>query len=37
MEDYTGEQIAPQLSYVARTSKRKLRLIRTLQEQEIVA
>ena len=35
MEGYTIEQIAQQLGYVPRTIKRKMRLIRTLWEQEI--
>jgi DNA-directed RNA polymerase specialized sigma24 family protein len=35
MQGYTVEQIAQQLGYVSRTIKRKLRLIRTLWEQEI--
>jgi DNA-directed RNA polymerase specialized sigma24 family protein len=35
MEGYTVEQIAQELGYVARTVKRKIRLIRTLWEQEI--
>jgi DNA-directed RNA polymerase specialized sigma24 family protein len=35
MEGYTVEQIAHQLGYVPRTIKRKMRLIRTLWEQEI--
>jgi DNA-directed RNA polymerase specialized sigma24 family protein len=35
MEGYTVEQIAQQMDYVARTIKRKIRLIRTLWEQEI--
>ena len=35
MEGYTVEQIAQQLGYVARTIKRKIRLIRTLWQQEI--
>jgi DNA-directed RNA polymerase specialized sigma24 family protein len=35
MEGHTVEQIAQQLGYVPRTIKRKMRLIRTLWEQEI--
>ncbi len=35
MEGYTVEQIAQQLGYAPRTIKRKMRLIRTLWEQEI--
>ncbi len=35
MQGYTVEQIAQQLGYVLRTIKRKIRLIRTLWEQEI--
>jgi DNA-directed RNA polymerase specialized sigma24 family protein len=35
MEGHTVEQIAQQLGYVARTIKRKIRLIRELWEQEI--
>ena len=35
MEGYTVEQIAQQMGYVPRTIKRKMRLIRTLWEQEI--
>ncbi len=35
MEGYTVEQIAQQLGYVPRTVKRKMRIIRTLWEQEI--
>jgi DNA-directed RNA polymerase specialized sigma24 family protein len=36
MEGHTVEQIAQQLGYAPRTIKRKMRLIRTLWEQEIV-